>query len=370
MAKHHIVIPRQTKRLVNTLNRTEKIITWDSDNAYPQRISDLISASGVSTRCVKRFKRFIAGRGFADVLTYRMKVDSDGGTMDKLLNLCAEDYAKHGGFAVHIRYNGLGEIVERRHVKFADTRLCSDSDMIAYYDNWDGTSLIKKFNTKDIVRCNRFDPTSVLKEIDAIEGNTFIEKAGKYTGQILWYSSAGFSVYPTAPIDSVAEDAETDFQSKLYKNKNIRTSFTSAGMYIQKGESDSNEEREAIQRSLTEFQGADSAGNIMLVEVQAGQEAPEFKPFNVNTGEDRRFEYHELSVEKSIVKCFGIPPVLAGVLEAGKMATSSELKDAYDIYNSETEPDRIVFEEQFSKLIGKPVSILPLTITFSNAPIN
>jgi len=117
--------------------------------------------------------------------------------------------------------------------------------------------------------------------------------------------------------------------------------------------------------------GADGAGNIMYVEVAAGQEAPEFKPFNSNTGEDRRFEYHESSVERSIVKCFGIPPVLAGVLEAGKLATSSELKDAYDIYNSETEPDRIVFEEQFSKLIGQPVTILPLTITFtSNAPGN
>lgn len=371
MAKHHIVIPRQTKRLVNTLNRTEKIITWDSDNAYPQRIADLISASGVSTRCVKRYSRFINGRGFADPNVYRMQVDRDGGTMDKLFRLCAEDFARFGGFAVHVRYNGIGEIIERRHVKFADTRLCSDSDLIAYYDNWDGTSLIKKFNTKDIVRCNRFNPENVLKEIEALEGDTFIEKAGKYTGQILWYSSAGFSQYPTAPIDSVAEDAETDFQSKLYKNKNIRTSFTASGMYIQRGESDSNEEREATQRALTEFQGADAAGNIMLVEVAAGNEPPEFKPFNANTGEDRRFEYHEASVEKSIVKCFGIPPVLAGILEAGKMATSSELKDAYDIYNSETEPDRIVFEEQFTKLIGQPVTILPLTITFgNNAPVN
>jgi len=152
MAKHHIVIPRQTKRLVNTLNRTEKIITWDFDNKYPQRISDLINASGVATRCVKRFKRFVAGRGFSDLATYKMVVDRDGGTMDKLLSLCAEDYAKQGGFAIHIRYNGLGQIVERRYMRFADTRLSSDDDKIAYYDNWDGTSLIKKFSVKDIIR--------------------------------------------------------------------------------------------------------------------------------------------------------------------------------------------------------------------------
>ena len=362
MAQHIVVIPRQTKRLVTLLNKTEKIETWDADNAYPQRIIDLNGASGVATRCVKRFKRFIVGRGFADPLVYKMIVDQDGGTMDKMLALTAQDYANLNGFAIHVRYNGLGEVVERKHISFADLRLCSDSDKLAYYDNWDGQSKIKKFNIREIVRINRFNPRTVLAEIAQEEGATYQEKAANYKGQVLWWSSAGFKAYPTAPIDSVAEDAETDFQAKLYKNKNIRTSFTSAGMYIQNGESETPEAREAVQKSLTDFQGADSAGNIMLVEVAAGQTPPEFKPFNANTGEDRRFEYHETSVERSIVKCFAIPNVLAGILEAGKMATSSELKEAYDIYNSETEPDRIIFEEQYSRLLGMPVTILPLTL--------
>jgi hypothetical protein len=100
----------------------------------------------------------------------------------------------------------------------------------------------------------------------------------------------------------------------------------------------------------------------MYVEVEAGQQAPTFTPFNAGSGVDNRFEYHEKSVEQAIVKCFAIPNILAGVLQPGSLATSSELIEAYIIYNSETEPDRIVFEEQFSRLIGKPVSILPLEL--------
>lgn len=360
MSKPKLVIPRQTKRLVSTLDRQANIRTWDFDNAYPQRIKDLCNASGVATRCIKRYTRFIVGRGFADPLTFKQVVDLKGGTADKLIAMCAKDYAYFGGFAIHFRYNGMGQIVERKYLNFADTRLCSDSDKIAFYDNWDAQSQIKKFNINDIKRINLFNPSSVVDEINECKGDTYLEKVQNYNGQVLWYSSEGFGAYPIAPIDSVAEDVETDYQAKLYKNKNIRTSFTAAGMYIQKGESDSPKERQSTQDALTEFQGADSAGNIMLVEVPAGQEPPEFKQFTVTTGEDRRFEYHESSVERSIVKCFSIPNVLAGVLEAGKLATSSELKDAYDIYNSETEPDRIVFEEQFSKALGKPVSILPL----------
>jgi hypothetical protein len=356
-----ITIPRSNKRLIITSLKQEKILGWDSDNAYPQRMVDLIACSGVATRCVNRFKRFIVGRGFSDPLIYKSVTNRNGVTMDKLLNLCANDYAALYGFAIHVKYNGLGQITERNYMPFQDTRLALNGQ-IAYYNNWDGSSQTSKFNRADIVYLNRFNPTKVIEEINELEGISYAEKVSKYPGQVLWYSQAGFNAYPVGLADPVAEDIETDYQAKLYKNKNIRTSFTSSGMYIDYGVSESENIRFEKQRVLTEFQGADGAGNIMYVEVEAGQQAPTFTPFNAGSGVDNRFEYHEKSVEQAIVKCFAIPNILAGVLQPGSLATSSELIEAYIIYNSETEPDRIVFEEQFSRLIGKPVSILPLEL--------
>ena len=78
MGNLKLVIPRQTKRLVSLLDRQANIRTWDEDNAYPQRIKDLCNASGVATRCIKRYSRFIVGRGFADPLTYKQVVDLKG----------------------------------------------------------------------------------------------------------------------------------------------------------------------------------------------------------------------------------------------------------------------------------------------------
>lgn len=356
-----ITIPRSNKRLIITSLKQEKILGWDSDNAYPQRMVDLIACSGVATRCVNRFKRFIVGRGFSDPLIYKSVTNRNGVTMDKLLNLCANDYAALYGFAVHVKYNGLGQIIERNYMPFQDTRLALNGQ-IAYYNNWDGSSQTSKFNRNDIVYLNRFDPSKVIEEINEMEGANYAEKAAKYPGQVLWYSQAGFNAYPVGLADPVAEDIETDYQAKLYKNKNIRTSFTSSGMYIDYGVSESENIRFQKQQVLTEFQGADGAGNIMYVEVEPGQQAPTFTPFNAGSGVDNRFEYHEKSVEQAIVKCFAIPNILAGVLQPGSLATSSELIEAYIIYNSETEPDRIVFEEQFSRLIGKTVFILPLEL--------
>jgi hypothetical protein len=356
-----ITIPRTNKRLIITSLKQEKILGWDSDNSYPQRMVDLIACSGVATRCVNRFKRFIVGRGFSDPLIYKSITNKNGVTMDKLLNLCANDYAALYGFAVHVKYNGLGQIIERNYMPFQDTRIALNGQ-IAYYNNWDGSSQTSKFNRADIIYLNRFNPSKVIEEINELEGSNYAEKVTKYPGQVLWYSQAGYSAYPVSLADPVAEDIETDYQAKLYKNKNIRTSFTSSGMYIDYGVSESENARFEKQKVLTEFQGADGAGNIMYVEVEPGQTAPTFTPFNAGSGVDNRFEYHEKSVEQSIVKCFAIPNILAGVLQPGSLATSSELIEAYIIYNSETEPDRIVFEEQFTRLIGKPVNILPLEL--------
>ena len=356
-----ITIPRTNKRLIITSLKQEKILGWDSDNAYPQRMVDLIACSGVATRCVNRFKRFIVGRGFSDPLIYKSVTNKNGVTMDKLLNLCANDYAALYGFAVHVKYNGLGQIIERNYMPFQDTRIALNGQ-IAYYNNWDGSSQTSKFNRADIIYLNRFNPSKVIEEINELEGSNYAEKVAKYPGQVLWYSQAGYSAYPVSLADPVAEDIETDYQAKLYKNKNIRTSFTSSGMYIDYGVSESENARFEKQKVLTEFQGADGAGNIMYVEVEPGQQPPTFTPFNAGSGVDNRFEYHEKSVEQSIVKCFAIPNILAGVLQPGSLATSSELIEAYIIYNSETEPDRIVFEEQFTRLIGKPVNILPLEL--------
>ena len=366
-----ITIPRSNKRLIITSLKQEKILGWDSDNSYPQRMVDLIACSGVATRCVNRFKRFIVGRGFSDPLIYKSVTNKNGVTMDKLLNLCANDYAALYGFAVHVKYNGLGQIIERNYMPFQDTRLALNGQ-IAYYNNWDGSSQTSKFNRNDIVYLNRFNPSKVIEEINDLDGANYAEKVTKYPGQVLWYSQAGFNAYPVGLADPVAEDIETDYQAKLYKNKNIRTSFTSSGMYIDYGVSESEKIRFEKQQVLTEFQGADGAGNIMYVEVEPGQQPPTFTPFNAGSGVDNRFEYHEKSVEQAIVKCFAIPNILAGILQPGSLATSSELVEAYIIYNSETEPDRIVFEEQFSRLIGKPVSILPLELNTganSTAPV-
>lgn len=365
----NIIIPKSKKRIVIRKLQSEGVLSWDFDNAYAQRIYNLIAASGTASRCVRRYASFVKGLGFSDIAVYNMIVNRQGLKMDKLLSQVSNDYAYFSGMATHIRYNGLGQVIERNYIPFMNCRLRED-DKIAVYDNWDKSSLIENYNVSKIQVYNRFNPKSVIEEISECEGKTYEDKVKNYNGQIFWWSSAGHDQYPTSIADPVAEDIETDYQSKLYKNKNIRTSFTAAGAFIDIGTVESDEELEQRQEKMTDFQGAESAGNIMYINVASKEDAPIWMPFVGDPNQDKKFEYHENSVEKSIVKQFNLPLMLAGIETAGKLGGSNELKDAYHVYNSETEADRIVVAEYFSTLMGKPLNILPLTINIpSNDPI-
>jgi hypothetical protein len=369
-----ISIPKSKKRLLIRKLQAEKVFAWDFDNAYPQRLFDLIAQSGTATRCVNRFADFISGRGFENPTIYKLKVDDEGTTMDKLLQLMSKDYSMFSGICVHVRYNGLGQIIERKHIPFINTRLAYDS-RIAVYDNWDKSSLLETYNSSKIVRYNRFNPAKAIQEILECKGATFEEKVANYPGQVLWWSNNGQFNYPTSIADPVAEDIETDYQSKLYKNKNIRTSFTASGAFVDIGVLETSTDRngtdnsqEERQGQLTEFQGAESAGNIMYVNVASKEDAPIWIPFSGDANADKKFEYHENSVEKSIVKQFNLPLQLAGIETAGKLGGVNDLMEAYQVFNSETESDRIIMEEQVSKLLLQTVVILPLKLNINVTP--
>ncbi len=362
----YISIPRAKKRTAVRKLQSEKVYSWGFDNSYPQALFDLIAQSGTATRCVNRMADFISGRGFSSPEIYKMRVDNEGTTMDKLLQLICRDYSMYSGFCVHVRYNGLGQIIERKHIPFMNTRL-TYTDEIAVYDNWDKSSLIKNYNIAEIVRYNRFNPNKAIEEILLCDGESYEDKVGNYAGQVLWWSNNGQFNYPTSIADPVAEDIETDYQSKLYKNKNIRTSFTASGAFVDIGIMETSEERNAQgnsqeerQQMLTDFQGAESAGNIMYTNVASKEDAPLWIPFVGDPNSDKKFQYHEESVEKAIVKQFNLPLQLAGIETAGKLGGVNDLTEAYQVYNSETESDRIVIEEQVSKLLMQTVVILPL----------
>lgn len=352
-------------RYLVSSNKTEGVLNFDVDNGYPQRIMDIVNSSGIAVRCVTEYAKFIEGGGFTDEVFYKTKINRSKHSVDKLLAKVARDKARFNGFAIHVNYNALGQIVELTHVPFEFCRLPDPNSpehtgKIAVHTDWyrQRSSKIRK---EDIKWYHVFNPEKAIEEATAVGFEN-------YQGQIIWYSIEG-DVYPLAPIDPVIEDVESDARIKNHKRKAIATGFNADFALVTQEKFESETEREEYLANLENFQGDENAGNIMLIEIERAEQKPEVLPFPKSSN-DKAFEYTEASIHENIRKCFGIPPVLIGEATAGKLGTSQEIIDACNYYNAVTEHERRLISETFKMIFtywhdpnacpSKDYSIVPL----------
>jgi hypothetical protein len=367
MSTAKITSGKTKQRVVLPDYKREMIEAYDADNSYPERVRDIVLASGVARACTEIFARYIFGNGISDPTLFKMVVDRKGTTLDKLLRKCVADYALWYGYAIHVQYNAFGEKIGYTHLPFEYCRkgIKDKEGLIAVYDNWDRRDLNKPFRANDIQYLYPYNPSAVISEIENSEGATIEEKMKNYKGQVLWFSKEG-NEYPLAPCDPVLEDVQTTYQIKLFKNKNIRTNFMASHMFVHKGKFEDETERQDMMKSLERFQGAEMVGNIMMIEVDNIEQVPQLLPFQIQNN-DKLWEYTESSTIQNIVQNYFIPPVLAGILQAGKLGTSNEINEAHDFYNAYTAFDRMSISEEFTRLLGQPVVIEPKSAIFQIA---
>ena len=368
MAGAKIVSGKTKQRVVLPDLKKEQVEAYDADNSYPQRIRDIVLSSGVARACTEMFARYIFGNGVSDPVLFKKVINRKGVTLDKLLRKCVDDYSMWYGFAVHVHYNIFGEVIGYYHLPFEFVRkgIEKKEGLFAVYNNWDKRDLNEKYNTSNIDFIHPFNPASVISEIEQCEGNTVEEKFKNYKGQVFYFSKEGYN-YPLAPIDPVIKDAETTYEIQLFKNKNIRTNFMASHMFVYKGEFEDDSSREEFKKSLEKFQGAEMVGNIMLVEASSPDQVPTLTPFTIQNN-DKLWEFTETSTVNNIIQNFGIPPVLMGILQSGKLGTANEINDAHGFYNNHTSYDRAIMSEEFTRLLKEPIEIQPKSLIITTQP--
>lgn len=363
------------KRIVVKEDNIKGILSYDRDNKYPQRISDIMADSGRATLCLNAYSRFLQGKGFVNESLNDIIVNRKRETLWSLYRSVIKNYAKFNGFAIHINYNAAYEIIELQSIPFEYTRLTTPDDTeyvgkIAVYDDWGREKsfrTITRIMRMDIKAIHIFNPLSEVIQAQ-------VEKAGgwdKYRGQIFWYSDEGASKYPLCTLDSVLEDCVTDGQIKTFKYNNVTTNFLASHLLVTRkmeGEGDTDQELTEFEKMIVQFQGAENANKILHVEADHDEDIPELKEFH-HVNDDKLFQYTEESIHQNIRKKLLIPPVLVGDLIAGKLGTSEEIYDAYALYNALTFKERDELSKLFSNFLklwhndlGDDFTIEPVTI--------
>lgn len=311
------------------------------DNLYPQHLLAITSASGTAELCLGRYAQFVEGNGFADVNTANYVVNRAGHTADDLLRSCADDLTRYGGFALHVNYNVLGEIVEVQSIPFEQVRL-KEQDTNGYvakvllHPDWSG----KSYRNGQLVRVNsdtveELDVFNPLKEVVLAQ----MFKAGGiefYYGQVLYVSRAGGVNYPTPIYDSIISEMSTDEGLSNVKNRNVRNNFLTScmmvarkSMYIDDNGNES--EREMISpEDLKAFQGDTNAGKMLYVEIENDEDEPKVIELPVKNY-DKEFTATEQSTVERIYAQFHQEIFYA--VRIGKLGFSGDvMREAYEYY--------------------------------------
>lgn len=325
--------------------KADGIRSYDIDNYYPQRVSNIISNSGTATSCINIFAKFLIGDGFTDKQFWKAKVNEKGLTVDQLYRAICYDFAKFKGFAIHVGYNALLEKSEFNYIPFEKVRLGESDDKeysgkVVVYDSWGG----RRIDKKKIQTFNIYNPQKDIVKYQ-------IEKAGvieNYKGQIFYFGGA----YQKASLDSVLEDVQTDYEIKQFRLNTVVSGFLGSHMFeIPYPQED--EDAEALNETIKSLCGSQGAGKSIVVENPALKEGYGIKITKFeNQNYDRQYESTVRTVKDSIIECLGIPPILLGVAVAGKLGTSGEVRDAFAFYNNYTLSDRNSIVEAFIELFS------------------
>ncbi|HWZ15690.1 MAG TPA: hypothetical protein VNW95_10685 [Mucilaginibacter sp.] len=354
-------LPQIERRIIVRPNQTFGILNYDLDNAYPQRMLELVAASPTAKDCWNKRTKFIAGNGFETPALGKQVVNQNGLTLAKLLKAVATDKALFTGFGIHVNYNANFKICSVNYVKFEDIRLgdtdCPDTaNKYALYSDW-GRKTWKNIMRSKITFLDKYDTDrEVIK-------NQVIAAGGwdNYKGQ-LYYFNPEVDDYPLIEADSVWEDFETEAGIKIFNNREVTTGFLPSTMLFmpaRREEADNSRPDSEqlpytnlpsqLEKDLGSFQGAKSAQKIIVIEYEDENSKPEFKPYSIQNN-DKLFETTERSVESRIIKGFSIPKELINSDGASGLSNGGEKKEAIREFNDNTAPERLELSEAFAEI--------------------
>jgi len=357
-------LPQIERRILVRPNQTFGILNYDMDNAYPQRMLELVAGSPTAKDCWNKRTKFIAGNGFEQPDLGKQIINSNGLTLAKLLKAVATDKALFTGFGIHINYNANFKIASVNYIKFEDIRMgdtdCPDTTgKFAIYSDW-GRKTWKNIMRNKITFLDAYDPDPEAIKQQVIDAGGW----ENYKGQLL-YCNPEINDYPLIEADSVWEDFETEAGIKIFNNREVSTGFLPSTMLFMQSRReeadntrpDSDEQHyyntpSQLEQDLGAFQGTKSSQKIIVIEYEDENSKPEFQPYSIQNN-DKLFESTEKSVEARIIKGFSIPKELINSDKTSGLSNGSEKKEAIKEFNDNTEADRLELSETFADVFSQ-----------------
>lgn len=343
-----------SKRHPAVLETSKNLLRYDYDNFYPERVERLIAASGTASAATSIYQNFLLGEGFVDESVNDIIINRRGDTMYDLLEHIANDMGMFHNFAFKVDWNLAFDIaaitpVDAKYCRFGIPDSAGYIHKILVHDNWEGDYEKTRDPNKKPTKYHRFNP------IDRVIIAQIQEDGGikKYKGQIFYWTPKRQS-YSKAPLDAVLEDVETDAETKIFKNKGIKTNFLAGHFFKDPNKYEDAAAERKMQKRLEEFVGAGNTAKIFWMQ----EFPPELLEKKINLFEkvdiqniDKLYQYTEESVRSNIYDHLKIPQVLFSKFQGNGLGQSAEIyKQAAQQFNLVTRGTRTKMTRALEKI--------------------
>ena len=317
--------PVNSKRLDTRLDSQHDILFYGIDNVYPQEQEQLRLRSPLIKSATELLEDFINGSGWE--LNESMLVNDQADTVTDVLNKIAQDYSRYDGFAIHVNYNGLGQVSSFEHIPFEYCRLgipdeAGKVSTIVVSNNWECDS--DKFVSRGIINTITypvFDPQKAIAQLIAGEGR----------GQILYFTGIERNKYPLSTFDAIVANGESDEAMQIYERNNIKRGFHGAALFKYPGRIETDEEKNDVRKMVESWNGEDSPGvTVVVVAEDFTGEILETIPAN---SDDTLFSATLISVLERVLQNYRIPPALMGVTPSGGVFTQLAYLESFTVFN-------------------------------------
>lgn len=367
------------KRTVKVVKGKGENIYWNGDdNLYPNEIERVINNSPTAFRCARLMAKYIGGAGVSDgaggikpYLELPVVNPKKHYRITDIISLASRSIAYQYGVFFHVGYgideNGKIKPVTLDVLDYAKCRISQEDT-----EENKGKIYFKDYEKKTVFSTQNgeewfypFNPNEdvVMAQInrDSNKKPDLAEAIKQYRGQVLYLSLNPEFIYAQSPVDSVFNDADTEFRISIYNNKQTRSGFLGKTAVLTQGLDE--EKVEDVKKDLANFLGAEDSDNIYHMDVSNVDDLDSVLKFIQLKPQfdDKLFTETKKTIRENIMGAFNNVPEPLIMAGAGAMfGTSGETyREMKLFYSEQTEEEREKLQETLAHL-GFPVIIEPV----------
>ena len=333
-------------------------IEFGAENNYPDYLLSLYNKSAKHGAIVRNKAKYITGNGWTTE-SGNESIFATKNQLNVLSKKVSLDIETFGGCYLEIIWSSLGRnIAQINHLDYTRIRTNEDNTQFWYRKEWNKFSRSK-------------DGEEVLNTFNL---NTNDKK------QILFIKEyrPGAKAYPLPGYISALNFIESDIEVSKHVLGNASTGFTPSKLItLPNGEPSEDQKRDITSQFEKRFTGSDGK-KFILSFVQDAARKPIIDDLGASDMTKEDFTAVDTLIQNNIFAGHEITsPSLFGIAQPGKLGSSTELKDAYEIFKNTYANDKQMFLEGVFNMLARfagdnevlkiiPIAPIGLQIAFAD----